>query len=163
MLNLKMVLMQLGNKLVMEHGYDPATVMPVKIYNTVAIHNFTEFMNNSPEARVVLREMGLEWPIMKKFLAIIVLLFATSGANAQGQNDPVQQAYWMGYNQGYNQAYIQGYNQQNYNQGYNQQQWMAYQRWLQQNQTMLAVLEWHRKAQRHQIQTPIVLPNQRRR
>lgn len=64
MLNLKMILMQLGNKLVMEHGYDPATIpVQAKIPNTIAIKDFTEFVNNSPESRVVLREMGLEWPI----------------------------------------------------------------------------------------------------
>lgn len=63
MVNLKKALMELGNELVMNHGYEPATGKPTPgSFNTVPIKQFTDFLNNSPEARVVLRNLGLEWP-----------------------------------------------------------------------------------------------------
>ncbi len=66
-MNLKAVLMELGNELVMTHGYDPATVpVRARIPNTIAIQMFTEFVNNSPEARVVLRKYGIIWPMVEK-------------------------------------------------------------------------------------------------
>jgi len=52
--NLKKVLMDLGNRLVLTHGYDP----PI-----ATIKALTEFINDCPEARVELRAMGFEWPI----------------------------------------------------------------------------------------------------
>ena len=63
MVNLKKVLMDLGNELVMEHGYEPATGKSTPgVPNTVPIKAFTDYINNSPEAIVTLRKLGVEWP-----------------------------------------------------------------------------------------------------
>lgn len=55
--NLKWVLMELGNRLVLKHGFDP----PI-----VSIKIFTEFLNKCPEAQIILREMGFEWPVSER-------------------------------------------------------------------------------------------------
>lgn len=73
MRNLKHILMELGNRLVMDYRYNPATIPDItvgtvklaKIPNTIPIKEFTEFLNNSPEARQVLLQLGLEWPVVK--------------------------------------------------------------------------------------------------
>ncbi len=67
MVNLKQVLMDLGNELVMDHGFEPATGNPSPgVPNTVPIKTFTNFLNEWPEARVVLRKMGFDWPVVPK-------------------------------------------------------------------------------------------------
>jgi hypothetical protein len=69
-MNLKKALMDLGNKLVIEHGFDPGApsgyVGPVCAgdTSTQAICEFTEWLNRVPEAREVLAEMGIEWPVV---------------------------------------------------------------------------------------------------
>ena len=63
--NLKQILMMLGNRLVLEYGYNPAAIHDSDNMqtNTVPIKEFTDFLNNSPEARAILRELGLNWSI----------------------------------------------------------------------------------------------------
>jgi hypothetical protein len=60
MLDLKEILMNLGNKLVLEHGYEPACWSDTK-NNTSAIKDFTVWMNEHPDAQEVLRELGFNW------------------------------------------------------------------------------------------------------
>ncbi len=60
MLNLKQILMELGNKLVTERGYNPGWA---KDYSTKPIVDFTMFINQSPPAQEVLAEMGIDWPM----------------------------------------------------------------------------------------------------
>jgi hypothetical protein len=55
--------MNLGNKLVTEHGYNPGFY---NTYSTKPIVDFTNFLNESPEARVILQELGLEWSMVEK-------------------------------------------------------------------------------------------------
>jgi hypothetical protein len=62
-MDLKAVLMNLGNKLVTEHGYNPGFY---NTYSTKPIVDFTNFLNESPEARVILQELGLEWSMVEK-------------------------------------------------------------------------------------------------
>lgn len=65
-MNLKQILMELGNRLVSEHGFEPATGLWPKSDNTVAIKDFTDWLNNTPQAQQVLAEMGHEWPVVNK-------------------------------------------------------------------------------------------------
>lgn len=60
-MNLKRVLMELGNALVAEHHFDPAcpTYNP---NNTLAITDFTNWLNGCKEAQHVLYDLGYEWP-----------------------------------------------------------------------------------------------------
>ena len=70
-MNLKKALMDLGNKLVIEHGFDPGApsgyVGPVCVgdTSTQAICEFTEWLNRNHKAREVLAEMGIEWPVVE--------------------------------------------------------------------------------------------------
>lgn len=59
-MNLKLVLMQLGNRLVSEHGYGPAWSR--ELPNTGMISQFTKWLNGTPVAQEILAEMGVEWP-----------------------------------------------------------------------------------------------------
>lgn len=63
--NLKGLLMELGNTLVTEHGYLPATSPSNRqdAANTWPLRDLTDWLNNSPEAQQVLKEMGWEWPV----------------------------------------------------------------------------------------------------
>lgn len=74
-LNLKAVLMKLGNRLVTEHGFMPAAhkgygIPPgfndPKSKATHLIAEFTEFVNNHPEAQEILNEEGFEWPVVAR-------------------------------------------------------------------------------------------------
>ena len=71
MVNLKKVLMEMGNKLVLEHGFDPGhndhwlSAVTVTNTSTQAIYEFTVWLNRVPEAREVLAEMGIEWPVVE--------------------------------------------------------------------------------------------------
>lgn len=68
--NLKRILMQLGNRLVTEHQYDPGHVSRKTIdavngrRSTEVITLFTEWLNHSEEARQSLQELGFDWPIV---------------------------------------------------------------------------------------------------
>ena len=65
MMDLKAVLMELGNRLVMKHGFEPGTPGFVeadqRVRSTSHVIALTEFLNRSPEARIELRDLGLEW------------------------------------------------------------------------------------------------------
>ena len=76
MVNLKKVLMEMGNKLVLEHGFDPGgtangradhwlSAVTVTNTSTQAICEFTDWLNRVPEDREVLAEMGIEWPVVE--------------------------------------------------------------------------------------------------
>jgi hypothetical protein len=61
---LKAILMEMGNRLVMLNGYDPAMPRPqgvVEKPNTTILAAFADFMNSSVEARNHLRDLGLFW------------------------------------------------------------------------------------------------------
>ena len=60
--NLKLILMQMGNKLVTEHGFD--TVGDC-LQCSEHITEFTRWVNSVPEAQQCLRELGVEWPMPK--------------------------------------------------------------------------------------------------
>ena len=64
-MNLKQTLMELGNRLVTEHGFDPPD-------GTKPIIVFTKWINKTPAAREVLAQLGVEWPVVmpKNDLAI---------------------------------------------------------------------------------------------
>lgn len=62
--NLKRVLMELGNRLVTEYGYVPGKARTPTC--TGAIIDFTEWLNNTPEAREILENMGFEWPVAER-------------------------------------------------------------------------------------------------
>ena len=74
MTNLKKVLMELGNKLVTERGHEPvgdAAISPTIMADltsdrsTAYITMFTIWLNSNQDARDVLKEMGVEWPMPK--------------------------------------------------------------------------------------------------
>lgn len=69
MTNLKQVLMELGNELVLNWGFLPATGNPMDqvadSQNTQPIKDFTVWLNNTPEARQILAEKGFEWPVVE--------------------------------------------------------------------------------------------------
>jgi len=65
-MNLKKLLMDLGNELVQNHGFDPATVPPCgERRNTNPIKEFTDWVNENPKAQQVLAAVGVEWPTAK--------------------------------------------------------------------------------------------------
>lgn len=61
-MNLKQITMELGNQLVTQHGYDP-TANSRLFPNTKPLREFVDWLNSAPEAREVLSEMGVEWPM----------------------------------------------------------------------------------------------------
>ena len=84
-LNLKQVLMEMGNRLVTEHRFLPGpqpfeTVIDdcgdgdgpkLQLYTdferrTSVITLFTEFVNSHPEAQQVLKELGFAWPVVQR-------------------------------------------------------------------------------------------------
>lgn len=69
MVDLKEVLMVLGNRLVLEYGYEPATateLLPHNVKNTHVINAFTIWMNEHLEAQEALKELGMKWSMPKK-------------------------------------------------------------------------------------------------
>lgn len=75
-MNLKEVLMELGNRLVREYGFDPGLPnLPVeKVVGMIGPAGrssslqylvwFTEWLNGCEDARVILEEMGIKWPVV---------------------------------------------------------------------------------------------------
>ena len=63
-MNLKRVLMELGNKLVTEHHFNPGWSSEVP--STAPITDFTNWLNENPEVQVVLEEMGIEWSVVQR-------------------------------------------------------------------------------------------------
>jgi hypothetical protein len=74
MTDLKRVLMELGNKLAQEHGFEPGTQpvetigqgVSVQLYDahqkrTSIITLLTDFVNQHPEAQQALHELGFDW------------------------------------------------------------------------------------------------------
>lgn len=61
-MNLKQILMELGNRLVTERGFAPGA----DISGTRPIVEFTEWLNRTPDAVEVLDQMGIEWPVVQK-------------------------------------------------------------------------------------------------
>lgn len=64
MTDLKRVLMEVGNMLVIHHGFSPA--LPVRTHvpeyeETTPLRCITEFFNAHPEARALLKERGFDW------------------------------------------------------------------------------------------------------
>jgi hypothetical protein len=64
-MNLKKVLMELGNQLVQDHQFTPANIVwdETGEPTTTPIQKFTDFLNNCPEAQAILKEMDIEWPV----------------------------------------------------------------------------------------------------
>lgn len=70
--NLKLALMELGNQLVLNHGFDPcvgklASLPQVKeiTRSTEIIGLFTQWLNDTPEAQEILATLGINWPVVK--------------------------------------------------------------------------------------------------
>lgn len=63
-MNLKQILMELGNRLVTERGFNPA-IATADPNSTRPIAEFTKWLNSTPEARMILREMGVYWPVVE--------------------------------------------------------------------------------------------------
>lgn len=63
MLDLKKILMELGNRLVLEHGYEPGTFSD---NGTEVIRDFTIWMNCNPIAQEVLKDLGFNWSMLVK-------------------------------------------------------------------------------------------------
>jgi hypothetical protein len=68
--NLKQVLMEMGNKLVTQHGFAPSIAhrqtvesQPQHLHSTHWIGVLTEAINQSPEMRYVLSDLGIDWPM----------------------------------------------------------------------------------------------------
>ena len=64
-MNLKIILMELGNRLVIDNRFIPGNRLPVRPNpkSTEPIIEFTELLNSSSESRQVLAELGVEWPM----------------------------------------------------------------------------------------------------
>ena len=68
MVDLKAVLMELGNELVLSYGFEPSPLRntPLPIHNdTDLICSFTHWINNTPAAREILARMGIDWSMPK--------------------------------------------------------------------------------------------------
>ena len=66
--NLKGVLMELGNRLVTEHGWEPAGRAWQRVpagNHTGLIAGLTQQLNDSQEMRELLNEFGFDWPIVE--------------------------------------------------------------------------------------------------
>ena len=62
--NLKKILMELGNKLVLEYRYEPYSgAEPTTQKTTRPITLLTEWINRYPEAQQALEDIGVEWPM----------------------------------------------------------------------------------------------------
>lgn len=67
MKDLKLVLMNLGNKLVLEHKFYPGNSAKAHSgeRNTSPITAFMDFLNENEEARECLKELGFDWSMPK--------------------------------------------------------------------------------------------------
>ena len=69
MRNLKGVLMELGNRLVVEHGWEPADARWQRVPagdHTGLIAGLTQQLNDSQEMRELLGALGFDWPIAEE-------------------------------------------------------------------------------------------------
>jgi hypothetical protein len=69
-LDLKRLLMRMGNKLVTDHGFNPSIAhkraveeQPEHLHSTHWIGVLTEAINQSREMRLVLSDLGIDWPM----------------------------------------------------------------------------------------------------
>jgi hypothetical protein len=68
-MNLKALLMDLGNQLVRKHGFQPAQAILDRkrdvafLRSTQMIAMFVAWLNHVPEARKMLADYGWEWPL----------------------------------------------------------------------------------------------------
>lgn len=69
-LDLKRLLMRMGNKLVEDHGFAPSIAhkravaeQPEHLNSTHWIGVLTEAINQSREMRLVLSDLGIDWPM----------------------------------------------------------------------------------------------------
>lgn len=63
-MNLKWILMTLGNNLVARRHFDPSRVsLSSEEKSTDPIRQFTEWLNGTPEAVKELKELGIAWPM----------------------------------------------------------------------------------------------------
>ena len=60
-MNLKLILMELGNRLVTEYGAHPQ-----EDDRCVAIQQMMEMLNDSFEARLILEDLKVSWPVVEK-------------------------------------------------------------------------------------------------
>lgn len=61
-MNIKQILMELGNRLVTEKRFVPGRMATTDEKSTAPIIAFTEWMNDTPEAVEALEELGHDWP-----------------------------------------------------------------------------------------------------
>jgi hypothetical protein len=68
-MNLKLILMQLGNNLVTQRGFDPASTTHCGEHqrSTHPIKVFTDWLNETSEAIDELRLLGVEWPTAQEY------------------------------------------------------------------------------------------------
>jgi len=59
-MNLKLVLMQLNNRLVTEYGYGSAHLLS----GGLVIDQFTKWIDGNPHAQEILAEIGVEWSMV---------------------------------------------------------------------------------------------------
>ena len=67
--DLKLLLMELGNRLVTEHGWEPADARWQRVPagdQTGLIAGLTQQINDSPEMRDLLGAIGFDWPIVEE-------------------------------------------------------------------------------------------------
>lgn len=68
MINLKEILMVLGNRLVTERKYFPSSVGENEgLVSTRPITAFTNWINETPDAQQILSELGFIWPTISRF------------------------------------------------------------------------------------------------
>lgn len=62
-MNMKRILMELGNRLVLERGFAPSVEWDDHGQeSTLPIKRFTDWLNGCTSARELLADMGVEWP-----------------------------------------------------------------------------------------------------
>lgn len=71
-MDLKRFLMEFGNRLVTEHGFDPGGPVPPEIrealrtdHSTETLILVAEWLNLHPEIHPIMKEMGVQWPMPK--------------------------------------------------------------------------------------------------
>ena len=62
-MNLKHVLMELGNRLVTDRRFNPGISENESGPSTFPIVQFTKWLNDTPAAQEVLADMGVRWPM----------------------------------------------------------------------------------------------------
>ena len=91
--NLKLDLMKLGNRLVTDYGHDPAIGEGDSFLH--AMNTFVTALNESPEeVRMVLHELGYEWPTVFKGV--------TGWTESEPSDDPSSPEYEDRYGIGWN-------------------------------------------------------------